>query len=655
MNMNMNIPTNDIIDMKNLIERLNAWTQKYDEGQPLVSDEEYDKNYFRLEELEKKTGCVLSKSPTAHIPYEVKNELKKVEHNHPMLSLAKTKDIEEVKKFIGDKEPCILMAKMDGLTCSLTYKKGKLVKAETRGNGKIGEDITHNIYNVKEVPLHLASDIDMIVDGEIICTYADFKPFSSQYKNPRNFAAGSIRLLDSKESSSRNLTFVAWDLIKGDIKTNKLSSNLIKLEDNGFFIVPWGMCDRNFLKDQIDFIADNMSNKYPIDGCVIKFNDVDYYESLGATEHHFRGGLAYKFYDEEYETTLKDIEWGLGRTGVLTPIVIFEPIDIDGTEISRASLHNISIMHKLWNKEWHSGLTLYIYKANQIIPQVSKVEEPKEGSCAKRLAIPHVCPICGGKTEVKENEGVKVLYCTNPECEGKFVNRLNHYCSKKGLDIKGLSEATLSKLIDFGWLNSLVDIYKLKEHKKEWINKSGFGVKSVEKILAEIENKKQTTLTDFLSALGIPLINKAMAKKLSATANTWENFRKMIDDNFNFSSIDGFGEVKNNAILDFDYSDADKIAKDLVFSTTATSSLSNNKELEGIVVCITGKLSHFKNRSELTEAIENIGGKVSSSVSSKTSCLIANKTETSAKYKKAEELNIPIVTEDEFIKRYNLI
>ena len=223
------------------------------------------------------------------------------------------------------------------------------------------------------------------------------------------------------------------------------------------------------------------------------------------------------------------------------------------------------------------------------------------------------------------------------------------------MDIKGLSESTLSKLIDFGWLNSLADIYKLKEHKKEWINKSGFGVKSVEKILAEIENKKQTTLTDFLSALGIPLINKAMAKKLSATANTWENFRKMIDDNFSFSSIDGFGEVKNNAILDFDYSDADKIAKDLVFSTTVTSSSSNNKELEGIVVCITGKLSHFKNRSELTEAIENIGGKVSSSVSSKTSYLIANKPETSAKYKKAEELNIPIVTEDEFIKRYNLI
>lgn len=655
MDMNINIPTNDIIEMKNLIERLNAWTKKYDEGQPLVSDKEYDKNYFRLEELEKKTGCVLSKSPTAYIPYEVKNELKKVEHNHPMLSLAKTKDIAEIKKFMGKEESCVLMAKMDGLTCSLTYEKGKLIRAETRGNGKVGEDVTHNIYNVKGIPLHLPFDIDMIVDGEIICTYEDFKPFSSQYKNPRNFAAGSIRLLDNKESKSRNLTFVAWDLIKGKIKTNSLASNLNLLEENGFISVPWIRCNEEFIKSQIDFLVNDVSHKYPIDGCVIKFDDVNYYESLGSTEHHFRGGLAYKLYDEEYETTLKDIEWGLGRTGVLTPIAIFEPIDIDGTEISRASLHNISIMHKLWQKEWRSGLTLYIYKANQIIPQVSKVEEPKEESCATRLAIPHICPICGGKTEVKENEGVKVLYCTNPECEGKFVNRLNHYCSKKGLDIKGLSEATLSKLIDFGWLNSLADIYKLKEHKTEWINKSGFGVKSVEKILAEIENKKQTTLTDFLSALGIPLINKAMAKKLSATANTWENFRKMIDDNFSFSSIDGFGEVKNNAILDFDYSDADKIAKDLVFSTAVTSSSSNNKELEGIVVCITGKLSHFKNRSELTEAIENIGGKVSSSVSSKTSYLIANKPETSAKYKKAEELNIPIVTEDEFIKRYNLI
>ena len=651
----MDIPVNDMVKMKSLIYTLNFWTKKYDEGNPVVSDKEYDKKYFELAELEKKTGCVLSKSPTVSIPYEVKNELKKVEHNHPMLSLAKTKDIEEVKKFMGNEKPCILMAKMDGLTCSLTYEKGKLVRAETRGNGKVGEDITHNIYNVKEVPLHLASDIDMIVDGEIICTCVDFKPFSSQYKNPRNFAAGSIRLLDNKESRSRNLTFVAWDLIKGEIKTNRLSSNLNRLKENGFFVVPWGICDRSFIKDQIDYIVDDVANKYPIDGCVIKFDEVDYYESLGATEHHFRGGLAYKLYDEEYETTLKDIEWGLGRTGVLTPIAIFEPIDIDGTDISRASLHNISIMYKLWNKEWHSGLTLYIYKANQIIPQVSKVEEPKEGSCAKRLTIPHICPICGGKTEVKENEGVKVLYCTNPECEGKFVNRLNHYCSKKGLDIKGLSEATLSKLIDFGWLNNLVDIYKLKEHKKEWISKAGFGIKSVEKILAEIENKKQTTLTDFLSALGIPLINKAMAKKLSAAADTWENFREMVDEGYDFSSIDGFGEVKNKAILDFDYSDADEIVKELVFSTIVTSTSDNNKKLEGIIVCITGKLSHFKNRSELTEAIENIGGKVSSSVSSKTSYLIANKPETSAKYKKAEELNIPIVTENEFIKRYNLI
>lgn len=649
------ITIRELSEMKSLIRILNAWTKKYDEGQSLVSDEEYDKNYFRLEELEKKTGCVLSKSPTASIPYEVKNELKKVEHNHPMLSLAKTKDIAEVKKFMGDEKTCVLMAKMDGLTCSLTYEKGKLVRAETRGNGKVGEDVTHNIYAVKGVPLHLASDIDMIVDGEIICTYEDFEPFSSQYKNPRNFAAGSIRLLDSKESGSRNLTFIAWDLIKGEIKTNSLASNFNLLEKNGFILVPWGICDINFIDDQIDFMVDDISDKYPIDGCVIKFDDVKYYESLGATEHHFRGGIAYKLYDEEYETTLKDIEWGLGRTGVLTPIAIFEPIDIDGTEISRASLHNISIMQKLWNKEWHSGLTLYIYKANQIIPQVSKVEEPREGSCAKRLAIPHVCPICGGETEVRENEGVKVLYCTNPECEGKFVNRLNHYCSKKGLDIKGLSEATLNKLIDFGWLNSLTDIYKLKEHKNEWISKAGFGIKSVEKILAEIENKKQTTLTDFLSALGIPLINKAMAKKLSAAADTWENFREKVDEGYDFSSIDGFGEVKNKAILDFDYSDADEIAKELVFSAIVTSTSDNNKELEGIIVCITGKLSHFKNRSELTDAIENIGGKVSSSVSSKTSYLIANKPETSAKYKKAEELNIPIITEDDFIKKYNLI
>ena len=653
--MDINIPTNDIIEMKNLIKRLNAWTKKYDEGQPLVSDKEYDKNYFRLEELEKKTGCILSKSPTASIPYEVKNELKKVEHNHPMLSLAKTKNIAEIKKFMGDKKSCVLMAKMDGLTCSLTYEKGKLIRAETRGNGKVGEDVTHNIYAVKGVPLHLVSDIDIIVDGEIICTYEDFKPFSSQYKNPRNFAAGSIRLLDNKESSSRNLTFIAWDLIKGEIKTNSLASNLNLLENNGFIPVPWGICDSEFIEDQIDLLVDCVACKYPIDGCVIKFDDVNYYESLGATEHHFRGGIAYKLYDEEYETTLKDIEWGLGRTGVLTPIAIFEPINIDGTDISRASLHNISIMQKLWNKEWLSGLTLYIYKANQIIPQVSKVEESKERSCAKRLSIPHVCPICGEKTEVRENEGVKVLYCTNPECEGKFVNRLNHYCSKKGLDIKGLSEVTLNKLIDFGWLNSLTDIYKLKEHKKEWINKTGFGVKSVEKILAEIENKKQTTLTDFLSALGIPLINKAMAKKLSAAANTWENFRAMVDEEYDFSSIDGFGEVKNKAILDFDYSDADEIVKELVFSTIVTSTSDNNKKLEGIIVCITGKLSQFKNRTELTEAIENIGGKVSSSVSSKTSYLIANKPETSAKYKKAEELNIPIVTEDDFIKRYNLI
>ena len=637
--------------MGELVKKLNDATKAYDEGHPIMSDKDWDDLYFQLDNLEKQYNYVLPNSPTHLIDYQVVSKLNKVVHNHPMLSLAKTKNIEEVKEFLGSKS-FIAMCKMDGLTCSLRYVNGKLVSAETRGNGAEGEDVFHNAKVIPSIPKQISYNEELIVDGEIICKYDDFQPFSETYKNPRNFAAGSIRLLDSKECEKRNLTFVAWDVIKGFNHIDNLYDKLSQLKYEGFTVVPNIIGNVDICIDTIKRFAED--EKYPIDGVVFKFCDIEFSKSLGQTEHHFKNAIAYKFYDETYPTLLRNIEWTMGRTGILTPVAVFDSIDIDGSVVERASLHNISIMTELLGDHPWVGQKIEVYKANMIIPQVYSAE--KENPYATdELIMPRVCPICGQSVEIAESDtGVKNLVCFNINCEGKLINRLDHFCGKKGLDIKGLSKATLGKLLDYGWINKLVDIFKLKQYRDEWIKIPGFGEKSVDNILNAIEESRHTTFQAFLSSLGIPLIGSTLAKDLAQKIPTYEQFRQMVDDHFDFCQYDGFALTKALQLYSFDYSQADEVVKYLIFSSPELATAKHTEsKLNGQTVVITGKLQQFKNRQELKDIIEQNGGKTTDSVSKNTTILINNDvSSTTTKNLSAKKYGIPILSEEDFIQKF---
>lgn len=640
----------ELSKIKELVEKLNYYTKLYDEGRPEISDKEWDDMYFELQKIERESGIYLEDSPTQRVNFQVVNKLNKIEHNHPMLSLDKTKDINEVQKFIYYND-YIAMAKMDGLTCSLKYVNGKLVSAETRGNGFIGEDILHNALQVKNIPKRIDFKDELIVDGEIICTYENFKEFESEYKNPRNFASGSIRLLDSKESSMRRLSFIAWDCISGLEEVEKLSTKLLKLNILGFTVVPF-MAGEYSIDDTISTIQSIAQEAgYPIDGIVYKYDIISEYEAAGKTDHHFKGGLAYKFYDEEYETILRDVEWTMGRTGVLTPVALLEPINIDGSEVSRASLHNISIMDELGIR--YQDTKVMVYKANMIIPQISKAL-PYEGEIASLINIPAVCPICGEPTIIKGENGVRVLYCSNPNCEGKLINRLDHFFGKKGLDAKGLSKATFEKLINWGWIENIKDVFKLKEHKKEWEKMQGFGEKSVEKILQAIEDCKSCSLDAVISAAGIPLIGRTVGKDLSKRFGSYSEFREAVESGFDFTSFSGYGWEMHKAISDFDYSELDYIV-DNYLQIKENVKEDNELKLKDLTFCVTGKVHIWKNRDSLSAFIESLGGKVTGSVSKNTNYLINNDiNSTSAKNKKAQELDIPILSEEDFKKIFDI-
>lgn len=638
-------------EMKDLIAYLNYHTELYDAGRPQISDKEWDDKYFQLQHMEQYSGIVLPMSPTQGIHYEKVSELKKVKHSHPMLSLAKTKSKDEIKSFIGDKD-WIAMLKMDGLTCSLTYSYGKLVKAETRGDGIEGEDILHNALVISSIPnmIETTTEEELIIDGEIICKTNDFEEFANDYKNPRNFAAGSIRLLDSSECATRRLTFIAWDCITPIAYT--LSEKLSLLGNLGFTIVPY-FYDNNttYLDEQyenMELVAKDAS--YPIDGIVFKYNDCEYYDSLGKTDHHFRGGIAYKFADETVKTKLIDIEWSLGRSGILTPVAIFEPVELEGTEVSRASLHNVSVMTDLSGDLEKIGDTLEIFKANQIIPQVLSWEHT--GTVV--LKIPSKCPVCGGDTILKNNDGIETLWCDNKNCDGKITKKIEHYCSKGRMEVKGLSEKTIEKLIDWGWLNSISDLYMLSGYRDEWTKKEGFGPKSVDNILKAIdESAENVDLACFIAALGIPLIGRTVAKELVKHIDDWYDFIDKINNYYDFTSIDGFGEEMCKALWDFDYSEACDIVEYYIDFSAAVTTEESSQSLEGVTVVMTGKLKQFKNRDEFKSQIEAHGGKVASAVSSKTNYLITNDTSTgTAKNKKAAELGVEIITEGDFISKY---
>lgn len=654
----------NLLKIKELIILLNKATEEYDKGTPIMTDKEWDDLYFKLQEMEKETGIIYPDSPTQNIHFKKVSELKKVKHNHPMLSLNKTKDIKEVESFLKGHD-WIIMAKMDGLTCSLHYLDGKLISAETRGNGIEGEDITHNAMIIPSIPKIIERKEDIIIDGEIICTYDNFESFKNEYKNPRNFASGSIRLLDSKECSKRNLTFVAWDIVKGG-KYEYLSNNLSVLRTYGFEVVPMFIngdgTDSTPIESYINSIK-KMSKEfsYPIDGVVFKYDTIDEYNTAGRTDHHFKGGLAYKFYDETYSTRLKYIQWTMGRTGVLTPVAVFDPIDIDGTTVERASLHNVSIMRETLGDCAYVGEPLKIYKANQIIPQIAEAGPKHDyGYVISHAGIsandnPEYCPICNHEIDYVESEdGVINAYCSNPLCDGKLINILNHFVGKKGLDIKGLSKATFEKLINWGWIKNCEDIFALSNFRNEWIKKPGFGVASVDKILKAINDAKNTTLDKFISAIGIPLIGRTAANDLSNNFKTYEDFRNAVnDDSYHFFTIDNFGEEMDYSIKNFDYTEADKISKILTFEVPVVNNVVTNNNLTGKTIVITGKLTNFKNRDELKAVIKSHGGKVSDSISSKTNILINNDVNsTSSKNKKAKDLGIPIISEADFIQQY---
>ena len=642
---------------ENLIDELNRATEAYDKGKPYMSDHEWDARYYHLIAIEEMQGWASPNSPTQQIHYNIVNELAKVRHNHPMLSLDKTKSLDELSEFCGNRS-AFLSLKLDGLTCSLYYANGKLQRAETRGNGTVGEDITHNAFVIPSIPKRIPYKEELVVDGEIICLLHNFAPFAEEYANSRNFAAGSIRLLDSKECAKRNLTFVAWEMVKGYDDVKSATERLKKLSNNYFHIVPHQFVLK---KDLTQNLIDTMKtiadiNGYPIDGMVLKYDDVEYGQSLGMTAHHRRDGLAFKFFDESMPTLLQDIEWSMGRTGVLTPIAIFNEIELMGSTVSRASLHNVSVMKELLGYA-HKNQPIMIFKANEIIPQVSEAENKEYQDFnyyqdKPIFSIPTQCPICGGDLKLSCEVNTEVLRCENPSCEGKLINKLDHFCGKSGLDIKGLSKATLEKLIDWGWVSCFADLFKLQEHMEEWAQKPGFGVKSVVKLLDAIDEAQyNSTHESFISAIGIPLIGRTMVKELMKNGiPTYETLYNLVQQGQDFSQFNGFGYEKSESLLRFDYTEANK-AYALMTLITPEPEEKKENTLEGKSIVITGTLKTFKNRAELQRVIEAAGGKVVGAVSKNTSYLINNDIEsTSAKNQTAKRLGVPIITEEEFLK-----
>ena len=641
--------------IRELVEYLNYHTTLYDKGTPQISDYDWDRKYFELKELEDKYSIYFNDSPTQHIHYEVISSLEKVAHNHDMLSLEKTKALNEVKDFLGA-APYLAMCKMDGLTCSLKYENGVLVSAETRGNGKVGENILHNARIIPSIPKRIPYTGTLVIDGEIICTKSDFKEFENEYANPRNFASGSIRLLDSNECSKRKLRFIVWDVIEGLEDSDFLTDKFVTLSDFGFTIVPYYVyndCEEEINKLTLE--AEKLY--YPIDGIVFKFDDVEYGRSLGQTSHHFKNALAFKFADDTVKSYLTGIDWTMGRTGVLTPVAEFKEIELEGSTVCRASLHNLSVLWDTLGETPYLNQEVEVFKANMIIPQIKSavmIEDCEEVSVV--IDIPETCPICGKPTAQKTDLLSTFLVCENPSCEGKLINRLDHFCGKKGLDIKGLSKATLEKLIDWGWVSNFKDLFELKNYRADWIKMPGFGIKSVDKVLDAIEASKACELPAFIASLGIPLIGTTASREIVKVFSDWDSFMSAVESNYHFWDIPNFGFEMHSAITRFDYTEAKELYSNyLTVSSVQPQSTEIENNLNGLNFVITGKVVHFKNRDELKSVIEAHGGKVVGSISSKTNYLINNDVNsTTSKNASAKKLGVPIISEDAFLEMFNL-
>lgn len=642
--------------IKELVILLNHYrNQYYNNSKSEISDFEYDKLFDELSVLESETGFVMAISPTQTVGYEVKSELIKVNHNHSMLSLDKTKNVDDIVKFLNGRIG-ICMAKMDGLTCSLRYVNGQLVSAETRGNGEVGEDILHCAKAIKNLPLKINNTNEVIVDGEVIITYNDFKqinatlPNDKKYKHPRNLASGSIRQLDSSVAAQRNLKFIAWKLINADYMPRLFSERLLFLSKLGFETVPFVFdkksADKHDIKSWINITKKICEEeKYPIDGCVIGYNDAIYGESLGATNHHIRAQLAFKFYDELYPTRLQYIDWTIGKTSQLTPTAVFESVEIDGTEVQRASLHNISIIKNLGLT---NGCTVNVFKANQIVPQIDSCEN--DGN--DKIEIPTTCPICGGATVINKDNESEVLLCTNPNCSGKLLAQFVHFVSRKCMDIEGLSESTLEKLISLNYINSFIDIYRLSNYSNELVKLDGLGAKSVQKLLLAIEKSRSVALPNFIAALGIDGIGLSASKTIAEHFNhKFDLVLNAIFCKYDFTQLNDFGEVMANNFITYmseHWTEVCELANEMNFIIPEIKNVNSNP-FNGKSICVTGKLNLFT-RDSINEKIASLGANAVGSVSKKTDYLITNEASGSSKYKKAMELGITIITEDEFLK-----
>ena len=656
-------------EIKKLVKELNHYrNQYYNHAISEISDHDYDELFDRLQKLESETGYILSNSPTQTVGYEVVSELQKVKHSHPMLSLSKTKSIEELDRFINGK-PVIISCKLDGLTVLLTYEDGELVQAETRGNGELGELITHNAKVFDNIPLHIDHAGHFEVEGEAIITYKDFENINARlsdeqkYKNPRNLASGSVRQLDSSIAKERHLKFIAWK-IPEDGEHNTMRERLDYAEALGFDVVP-RLCVTHIENEHVINILKIQANNlgYPIDGMVVTYDDIKYGESLGMTGHHPKHSIAFKFYDETVETELLDIEWTMGKTGVLTPVAVFNPVEIEGTTVERANLHNISVMMGMSNyKPWYKRMRIFVYKANMIIPQVASVIY-EDGNNDDILKIPDICPICRMETgQFTENRST-VLMCTNPNCKGKLLGVLKTFCSKQAHDIKGLSEATLELLINNGYLNNLRDLFYLKNDRVELTRLPGLGVKKVDGILQSIEKCRKTTLSKFICGLSIPLFGISTCKEIekyeTSKANEygmqiWDAFwDDVVNRRYLSNYIDGFGRVMDESFhtyMDANISFVRELSTEFIFDSVSDNISASDNSLNGKKICITGSLHHFTNRDELVRNIESHGGKVVSSVSLKTDYLLTNdKGSGSSKNVKAAQLDIPIISEEEYL------
>ena len=643
--------------MKELVSLLNKASRAYyQEAQEIMSNYEYDRLYDELKELEDELGITLSNSPTVNVGYEVVSELPKERHESPMLSLDKTKEVEELKNFVGDQK-VLISWKMDGLTVVLTYRDGKLYKAVTRGNGEVGEVITNNAKVFKNVPVQIAYQGELILRGEAVIGYKDFEKINQEiedvdarYKNPRNLCSGSVRQLNNQITAKRNVMFYAFTLVQADGVDfqNSRACQMEWLKSQGFTTVEYYMVTRDTVEDEVAKFSSKISeNDFPSDGLVLTYDDIAYGRSLGRTAKFPRDSFAFKWQDEIRETVLREIEWSPSRTGLINPVAIFDPVELEGTTVSRASVHNISIMEEL---ELGIGDKIEVYKANMIIPQIA---ENLTRSGVKD--IPCKCPVCQGETKIRQVGNAKALYCMNPECQAKHVKSFALFVSRDALNIEGLSEATLEKFISRGYIHTFADIFHLDQYKEKIQKMEGFGEKSYKKLTERIEKARTTTLPRVIYSLGIAGIGLANAKVICRELKyDVESLLKVSEEELN--EIQGVGEVLAKAFVGYfaDAKHVENFRRLLNELTIPEETVTKQQIFEGVNFVITGSVKHFANRGEVKELIESLGGKVTGSVTSKTNYLINNDvTSTSSKNKKANELGIPIISEETFLELVN--